>query len=214
MNYNVDDGVGTNVAQGLAFEAAMTRARDVADQTGLTAIVYGDGEPDTVKVHPIDRSLTKRSMPTATAYFVMSDRGALKVQRGGLSAAVVSGFSDATTWKTAKGAEKAAAAIRDGMSTQWAATARAVPLTDSTAAEHTRIINEEKRGSREADRLMGDLSRAHVRLSMAPFTTTASDGTTVTTTKDDIMVEIEAAQKAITDGLQDPSIARWITIRS
>jgi hypothetical protein len=47
-NYSVDNGTGDNVAQGLSERDALARAQEIANESGLAALVYSDDGDETV----------------------------------------------------------------------------------------------------------------------------------------------------------------------
>lgn len=52
-NWNVDNGTGDNVAQGLTEKQARERAHEAAYRDGLAACIYQDGSDDTKAIDPL-----------------------------------------------------------------------------------------------------------------------------------------------------------------
>ena len=48
-NYNVDNGTGDNVAQGLSAKHAYERAHEVAYRDGLASRIYSDGSDEVIE---------------------------------------------------------------------------------------------------------------------------------------------------------------------
>ena len=48
-NYNVDNGTGDNVAQGLSAKHAYERAHEIAYRDGLASRIYSDGSDEVIE---------------------------------------------------------------------------------------------------------------------------------------------------------------------